>query len=68
MSHHGIDKTWLHRCQLELSQAAGPIAPLLIDQILQANPEISQVQLIEVLSSRIDCAEAALVFQRQMML
>jgi len=68
MPHHCIDEAWLHRCQLELSQAVGPIAPLLIDQILQANPEISQVQLIEILSSRIDCAEAALVFQRQMMI
>lgn len=56
-------ESFIQRCELELSDLIGPIAPLLIQKILTASPQISNEELVGILAAQITDVREAVRFQ-----
>lgn len=60
-------ESFVKRCERELSDLVGPIAPLLVQKILIASPQISNKELVESLAAQIPDQEEAVKFQRHLL-
>lgn len=61
-----LEPDFIHRCQQELVEFIGPIAPMLCQRLLSENNRLSPEQFIELLSQQIPRQEEALEFQRRL--
>ncbi len=60
-------ESFVKRCERELSDLVGPIAPLLVQKILIASPQISNKELVESLAAQIPDQEEAVKFQQHLL-
>ncbi len=58
-----VDPTFLDVCQRELTRFIGPMAGLIIKNVLVQNPQISSQQLLEALSAKIPGSQQAQAFR-----
>jgi serine/threonine protein kinase len=61
-----INESFVRRCEEELSNIVGPVATFLVQKALESNPEISPVQLVQVLAEEIPERENAHHFQQRL--
>jgi serine/threonine-protein kinase len=62
-----IDRRFLRECEEELSQLIGPIAPSLIQGIMTSYPQISPVELVNVLIKQIPNSKKAEEFRLRLL-
>lgn len=60
-----LNPALLERCQQELAYHIGPIASLVVEEILEQNPHTSPYQFVELLAREIPDAQAAFEFRRR---
>ncbi|NMG09621.1 serine/threonine-protein kinase [Brasilonema sp. UFV-L1] len=61
-----ISESFVHQCESELSDIVGPVATLLVQKALVSHPEISPVQLVQILAEKIPEREKARHFQKRL--
>ncbi|WP_421656950.1 adenylate/guanylate cyclase domain-containing protein [Leptothermofonsia sp. ETS-13] len=66
-SRGAIDLAFVKRCELELTKAIGPIAPLIIQRTLSQQPGLSRHQLVEALSSHLPNPRMSESFRRDLL-
>ena len=59
-----LDGSFIHRCQKHLAYHIGPMANLIIEDVLADNPHSSPQQFVELLASEIPDSQAAIEFVR----
>jgi serine/threonine-protein kinase len=64
--HRALDPNFIDLCQKELAQAIGPIAHLIISEVLQQNSQISATQLADRLESYIRDPQLAKKFKQRL--
>ncbi len=62
-----LDPAFVKRCELELTKAIGPIAPLIIQKTLSQQPGLSRHQLIEALISHLPNPKMSESFRRDLL-
>ncbi|NJM71741.1 MAG: sensor histidine kinase [Scytonema sp. RU_4_4] len=67
-SYQMIDENFLCQCQQQLIDLVGPFASLLIQETLKSSPEISPLELVEKIATKIPDAQVAVEFQQRMSL
>lgn len=61
-----LEPGFISRCQQELVEFIGPIAPMLCQRLLAENEGLSPEQLVELLSQQIPSQQQALKFQQRL--
>ncbi|NMG19930.1 serine/threonine-protein kinase [Brasilonema bromeliae] len=61
-----LNPAFIQRCQQQLAYYIGPIASLVVEEILAETPQISPYQFIEFLAREIPDASAALEFRKHL--
>ena len=65
--NQAIDESFISECERELTAAIGPIAPLLVQQILKAFPQVSLIKFTEILTAKITDAHKAVEFRQHLL-
>lgn len=60
-----IDANFISQCERELTYFVGPIANFIIKQVLQSEPQISSIELVNNLAQKIRDPKQALDFQQR---
>jgi serine/threonine protein kinase len=63
---HSLDPNFIKFCQQELAFAIGPIAKLIVPEVLEKNPDISARQLASILESYITESQLAQKFNQRL--
>lgn len=63
--HQAIDANFISQCERELTYFVGPIAKIIIKQVLQSHPQISSIELVNNLADKIRDPKQALEFKRR---
>lgn len=58
---------FLEQCEHELTNAIGPVGTMLMQKTIQAYPQLSSEELVEVLASEISDAQKAAEFRRRLL-
>lgn len=61
-----LSPDFLERCQQALTRCIGPVAALILDDLLMQNPQMTQQQLIEAIVNEIPNARQAAAFEQAM--
>lgn len=62
-----IDASFLHQCEEHLIEIIGPIASLLIQEIMKSYPRISPVEMVNLLAEKIPNPQQAREFYQQLL-
>ncbi|KAB8330754.1 sensor histidine kinase [Scytonema tolypothrichoides VB-61278] len=68
LSYQIIDENFLYQCQQQLMDLIGPFAPLLIQETLHTWAEISPLELVDEIATKIPDAQVAAEFRHRMYL
>jgi serine/threonine-protein kinase len=62
-----VNPAFIDRCQKELAYSIGPMASLILEEILDKNPSISKHQLVDALEQEIPDPKGALEFRHRLL-
>ncbi|MFN6535425.1 MAG: protein kinase domain-containing protein [Nostoc sp. EkiNYC01] len=62
-----ISSEFLEKCERELADLIGPIAKFLVQKAIKSSGQISRVELVKILASKIPEAQKALQFQQRLL-
>ncbi|MBD2414623.1 serine/threonine protein kinase [Nostoc calcicola FACHB-389] len=62
-----ISNEFLEKCERELADLIGPIAKFLVQKAIKSSGQISRVELVKILASKIPEAQKALQFQQRLL-
>jgi serine/threonine protein kinase len=62
-----LTPSFVKRCEQELLQAIGPIAPLLVQRTLSRNPRLSAIEFIDALGQHLRDPKAVETFRRKLL-
>ncbi|MBD2101058.1 caspase domain-containing protein [Leptolyngbya sp. FACHB-261] len=66
LSGQAISEGFVHQCERELAELVGPIATFLVRKVLQTNPRLSQIELVESLVTAISEPQKASEFRQRL--
>lgn len=66
-SANAIAPEFVKRCELELTKAIGPLAPLIVQRTLSQQKDLSRSQLIDALATHLPNPEAGASFRRELL-
>lgn len=66
-SKNTLSRSFIEQCQLKLAEYIGPMAPLIIDEIMDAQRPSTSVQLVDLIIPEIPTLEEATEFRQQLL-